>query len=767
MRIVLLTALVCFSVKAVDPGPRTSALPGLEQVLNASRDLWGEAAMQQLNGPSYEFFEKLLPPPRYVNADFRFYPIVLSVPSAKIKARLVSNGSGVNLRGGTRSWNDVGTPFTFRVGPDDFRFGDILSRLQHPRLEEGYLPIVQIDYEHPTQKHDSAKTAALKTVEEPEIYRLEAFVSTEPAASDYGVVFANFKLIAGTTGPVCVSTENKLTQFSAGKLTNESGLVTAWFDKSWTLERGAIHTKVNTNKSAWVAIFTKPMDIETLTNTFHSFHDFRSTYEWQRNRCVQRWKDLLSRAMSLETPEPLVNNAWKNLIVQDCSVCSDDHLNYSHGNQYQKMYAAETSDGAVPLMAFGYEEEMRRFLPVILDMNDKRLTNHFASHKLDTVCRFYWQTRDIDFVKSMRPRWQKELDWILNRREENGLLPKDNYCTDIEQPVYSFSSNAKCWAALRDMIPVLEAIGDKETAGRVATIAQKYKKDILAAVDKSIRTETKPPFVPCALFGAEDIHDPITETRIGSYWDLVANYIIGSGIFIGTEKETWVPNYFETHGGLCMGLTRSAATNHTFWMGKHRTNPLYGMRYVNDCLRRDDVDRALVNFYGMLAHGMTRNTFIGAEGCAIQPLDEGGRQFYCPPNTSSNGEWLWTLRHLLVQDFDLNNDGRPETLRLAFATPKRWLEDGKEIKLERAPTAFGEVSYQIASHLNKNEVVAKVSLPQRNRPEKIYFRARIPDGWKISWANLGEKAIGVDQKGTVDLSGLTGEQTIRFAVEKQ
>src|SRR5258706_8479134 len=58
-------------------------VPGLEEALKAGVDSWGEAAMRQPNGASYEFFEKLLPPPRYVNADFHFYPIVLSAPNAK------------------------------------------------------------------------------------------------------------------------------------------------------------------------------------------------------------------------------------------------------------------------------------------------------------------------------------------------------------------------------------------------------------------------------------------------------------------------------------------------------------------------------------------------------------------------------------------------------------------------------------------------------------------------------------------------------------
>jgi hypothetical protein len=283
-------------------------------------------------------------------------------------------------------------------------------------------------------------------------------------------------------------------------------------------------------------------------------------------------------------------------------------------------------------------------------------------------------------------------------------------------------------------------------------------------VEKNTRYETDPPFIPMAFFYPEDIHDPITETRLGSYWDLVANYVIGSRLFAGSQRELWLPRYFEQHGGLCMGLTRSAAANHTFWTGKHRTNPLYGMRYILDTLRRDEVERALVSFYGMLAQGMTRNTLVGAEGTSIEPLDDGGRFFYLPPNSSGNGQWLAVLRNLLVQDWDLDEDGEPETLRLMYGTPRSWLADGKTILIERAPTAFGEVSVRMQSKLSQGEIVAEVVLPQRNPPQRTLLRARVPEGWKAVSAQVGNDQLSTDSQGTVDLSRLTGKQTIRFKV---
>src|SRR5262249_44588481 len=98
----------------------SKGLPSLEEVLASKHDLWGEAAMRQTNGPSYEFFSDLLPPLRYCNGVFQQYPIVLSAPGATNKARFVSNGSAANAAAILRHvWRDAGVPVTFRVGKDN------------------------------------------------------------------------------------------------------------------------------------------------------------------------------------------------------------------------------------------------------------------------------------------------------------------------------------------------------------------------------------------------------------------------------------------------------------------------------------------------------------------------------------------------------------------------------------------------------------------------------------------------------------------------
>jgi len=122
---------------------------------------------------------------------------------------------------------------------------------------------------------------------------------------------------------------------------------------------------------------------------------------------------------------------------------------------------------------------------------------------------------------------------------------------------------------------------------------------------------------------------------------------------------------------------------------------------------------------------------------------------------------------MLVQDYDLDDDGKPDTLRLCFATPKGWLENGKTIRIDRAPTAFGPVSVRMDSHLSQGYVKADVALPERNAPHKILIRARVPDGWRITSASVGSDTLTRTDRDAFDLSVLKGKQTIKFAVSHQ
>jgi hypothetical protein len=138
------------------------------------------------------------------------------------------------------------------------------------------------------------------------------------------------------------------------------------------------------------------------------------------------------------------------------------------------------------------------------------------------------------------------------------------------------------------------------------------------------------------------------------------------------------------------------------------------------------------------------------------------RTMYLPPNAGANSTFLETLRLLLVHE-RRNRRGLPVALDLAFATPRRWLGPGKTIRVERAPTSFGRLSFSIARRGNR--VTAVVHVPAR--AEQVRLRLRLPAGERLrSVVANGRRARYDARTGTVTLSGNRGRVAISATVRR-
>ena len=78
-----------------------------------------------------------------------------------------------------------------------------------------------------------------------------------------------------------------------------------------------------------------------------------------------------------------------------------------------------------------------------------------------------------------------------------------------------------------------------------------------------------------------------------------------------------------------------------------------------------------------------------------------------PDKIFEEAAFLERFRNMLVME-----DG--ETLWLARATPRAWLEQGKKITVKNAPTHFGTVAYEIVSDVDNGKIDATVEMPSRN-----------------------------------------------------
>jgi hypothetical protein len=731
---------------AETPSPRPATeLPGRGAMASSLRDEWGEAALAQPGGPSYAFFKDLLPPLRYANTEFRHYPIVLGAPGGPIKTRWISNGSGINLRASKQPmWKESGFPVSFHVGEPSEPFGVHPEQQDGPYYREGYLPVVQV-----------ACSSGRAT------YHQEAFASLGAPYAAQGGVFVRFTVRDAPGTVFAHFGMDPSLQSEPGAIREGEGRALALHDArwSWQAEPPRLRANLMPGESATLVVFTRPLPPPWPVLDATAFAP-------ALRACEDGWKAWLGRGSSLAVPEPIVQDAWRALVAGNFLIADGDRMNYSAGNAYDHLYEAECGDAARSLMLYGFLDDARRMVKPLLDFNRQATRFHVAGHKLQLLAHYYWVTRDAGSLRTWEPTWAPVIDFLVKSRQpQNGLLPPDRYAGDIAQEVYALSSNANAWRGLRDMSQVLADLGEPERSRQLLREADSFRASILKAVAASEQHDVAPPFIPNALFGAEKAYPVLTATRLGSYYDLMAPYIIGSGVFgLGAARESWMIDYLRAHGGLAMGMIRSTPHQGEF-DNEPGVNVLYGLRYLLALLRRDDREHALVGFYGQLAQGMTRDTFIGGEGSRFFHGDRFGRSFYLPPNSTSNATFLTLLRYLLIQDWDLDDDGRPETLRLLYGAPARWLEAGGVLEVTRAPTMFGPVSFRVESRLSDGELRLEITSPPL-RPASFLVRPPLPQGWKTVAASIGSRDLPIGSDGAIDVSEQTGTFRLRVRLEK-
>jgi hypothetical protein len=78
-------------------------------------------------------------------------------------------------------------------------------------------------------------------------------------------------------------------------------------------------------------------------------------------------------------------------------------------------------------------------------------------------------------------------------------------------------------------------------------------------------------------------------------------------------------------------------------------------------------------------------------------------------------------------------------LWLLKATPRKWLEGGKTIEVQRASTCYGRMSMKVESHAASGSITAEIDMPDREAPGVLFVRLRHPEAKPIRSATINGK----------------------------
>ncbi len=326
-----------------------------------------------------------------------------------------------------------------------------------------------------------------------------------------------------------------------------------------------------------------------------------------------------------------------------------------------------------------------------------------------------------------------------------------------------YESEAYYWLAVKRMAEVLSLIDPVEGA-RLAAEAEAYRKDLLAAIDRSItltpvvpvRDGTYRSFIPFAPyvrgFAAGAWGWRRCQGHVGAiYWDTVQSadpLISPSGLL--SPQDPRVQGHLDVlEDRLLLENTKVNARTADYgperdWFSRASWQYQCGLeRHANIHLEADDAPNFIRSMLNQYAVDIVPGEYTFREHTTGGP----------PDKIYEESCFLERFRQMLVME-------QGDSLWLARATPRIWLEQGKRISVKSAPTHFGPVDYEIVSDVNQGRIRATVALPARKPPAAVFLRARHPKAQPIRSVTVDGQVWEKFEKDFVRLEGLKGRVTV-------
>lgn len=386
-----------------------------------------------------------------------------------------------------------------------------------------------------------------------------------------------------------------------------------------------------------------------------------------------------------------------------------------------------------------------------------------------TVVEHYWLTRDTAWLKANAARVKANAEWMLRQRQFvshmvpggerlwcKGLLPARQPTPDsggLWTQVYE--CEAYYYLFLEQFADALSAIEPAEGAKLKAEV-EAYRKDVLAAVDRSIalspvvpvRDGTYHSVIPFACYvrglstGAWGWMRDGSHEHVGPlYWETVqtAAPLISPANLL-SPKDVRVQGYLDVLEDRLLLENANVGNRPWFDAGWQYQGGLE--RTANMHLAADDVPVFLRSFLNCYAVDILQNDgYIFNEHAVHGP----------PDKIFEEAAFLERFRNMLVME-------QGDSLWITRAAPKAWLTQGQKISVKNAPTHFGIVSYEIVSDVDHGKINATVEMPSRNPSKSVLLRIRHPSDAPIKSVTVnGKEWKDFDAgKETIELRGLTG-----------
>jgi len=530
--------------------------------------------------------------------------------------------------------------------------------------------------------------------------------------------------------------------------------------------------------------FLSPTDKE-LTNLL------ATRYDTALSSTISCWERRIADGAQIDTPEPLINDFYRahltHLLINHerhpaspsdhpCDIARVGSFSYAaYANESIMQITDLARRGYFSPAASGLETFLKYQGTVALpgDFDSKEGVfygaggyecgdyNQHHGWVLWGLGEFFFNSRDVEWLERASANIVSGCNWIVSQRRrtmctgadgnrvlEYGFLPA-GVLEDISDYRYWLSTNVFTWWGMDRAVNALKEINHPE-AERLMTETESFKKDLVAGFTEAmvrssvvrLRDGSAVPHVPAHQHQNGRSYGWIRDTLEG------AIHLLRCGVVEpDSQLGTWIMKDYEDNLYISdqFGYTLEDEPKHWFSRGGFSMQPNLLCGPI-PYLQRDEIKHFLRAYFNSFAVGVHSDTRMMTE----HPLPQMGDWMGDHIKTSDESNSTYWLRLMFVYE-------RNDELLLGFGIPRYWLAHGEAVSIKRAQTYFGEMSLEIESRADEGKIVARISPPTRNPPEKMLLRFRHATGKKLTGVEIdGTKWTDFDPESeTVALPQMT------------
>jgi hypothetical protein len=475
-----------------------------------------------------------------------------------------------------------------------------------------------------------------------------------------------------------------------------------------------------------------------------------ATFDQYLPQVVRGWQNIVQHGIDIDVPEPKVNDTFKASLIYDLIALNkvgNDYVQTVNDFGYHSFFLRDGSNIVRMYDVSGYHDYAQKvleFFPRWQQSDGNYLT---YPGQFDGVGQALWAygehyriTHDKAFADQVYPSVVRAVRWIEQARKTDPwhIMPVTDPHDDEEIVGHITGHNFWALDGLDAAIALARATGHTQDAAEFTREYNDYK----TALVKVLNTVTQKTggYIPPGLDG-----------QGGQDWgNMMAVY---PGIVLDPHDPKVTATLNTTRAKYQEGImTWERYLHHYITLKNTETEVIRG-----------DQQLAVGELYAVLLH--TSSTQAGFE---LGVLPWGDRDFGddLSPHGWFAADYRTTLRNMLVRE-------QGTDLHLLSVISPEWIQPGKEIRVERAPTTFGNINFalqcssnthaNLTVHANFTEAPARIVL---HLPWFMNTTRVVANGKSLTILDnsvllpLGDREVQVDWEKKADLQPMSYERAV-------